>query len=597
MKLYYVRNLSSEVITLRDNYQVVLSLQPAGQADDREPVSILAMSRSDFQSYWAAGFLAVYADPAYTVAITRSSDLSEALSDGDIDERILSVGNARYVPQSTVNSTLPIAIFGSSLTRGENGLSAGQEWANVLATRLGVTVQNYGQNGATVDMILTNQAAQADKYGQIQIIEMGANDIPLLETGAKSVSTILAGYGAAVGRLSPVRPRFIVWGPLDRGASEGASTQRGKWTREIEARLEATYGPAFINVRKYMSERGLADAGITPTAQDTTDMAAGAIPQSLRFAGSIHMNAAGHAVQGKLFERALRDRAWFTIPATQYDTYDSIVTRGSLLLVEPGHPAYGWSGVPTGGTLLPNLAAESAKSILGSSVEVRPTWFKGAAQAASNSIFERSTKGGLHGIVSQTTGGMGATSVNASGKGAGVAIPADIIAYLKANPANSYYISLWSNITRISGETTAGLMPFLDYIGNKVDPSSAYLQYHASGLRRPLAVPPLIAAREPGTPDTLGPSIRTAGVTGFTGTMANVDAGYAAQWGVPDATTRNHLKTPSFVFYRYVLEDLTVSGRTYAAADAADFAAYTAAVTTSGGRYYGDTFTDPATLA
>ena len=539
-----------------------------------------------------------YTRPGIVSGVTKlTKSFFDNLLDG-IDEKVdLTTANATYVPQSTVDSTLPIAIFGSSLTRGENGLTAGQEWANVLATRLGVTVQNYGQNGATVDMILTNQAAQADKYDQVQIIEMGANDIPLLETGAKSVGTIMAGYGEAISRLTAVRPRFIVWGPLDRGASEGATTQRGKWTREIEARLAAAYGPSFINVRKYLSERGLADAGITPTAQDTTDMAAGAVPQSLRFPGSIHMNAAGHAVQGKLFERALRDWAWFDIPTAQYDTYDPMAIRGSLLLIEPGHPAYSWSGVPAGGTLLPNLAAESAKSILGSSVEVRPTWFKGAAQAASNSIFERSTKGGLHGIVSQTTGGMGAAAVNASGKGAGVAIPADIIAYLKANPTHSYYVSLWSNITRVSGETTAGLMPFLDYIGKKVDPSASYLQYHASGLRRPIAVPPLIAAREPGTPDTLGPSIRTAGVTGFTGTLADVDAGYAAQWGIPDTTTRNHLKTPSFVFYRYVLEDLTVSGRTYAAADAADFAAYTAAVTTSGGRYYGDTFTDPATLA
>jgi uncharacterized protein RhaS with RHS repeats len=122
MKLYYVRNLSNEVVTLKDNYQVVLSLQPAGQPDDREPVSILAISRSDFQSYWAAGFLAVYADPAYTVVITRSSDLSEALSDGDIDERILAVGNATYAPAFA--STTTIAYSGDNVASvTENGIT------------------------------------------------------------------------------------------------------------------------------------------------------------------------------------------------------------------------------------------------------------------------------------------------------------------------------------------------------------------------------------------------------------------------------------------------------------------------------------------
>lgn len=107
MKVYYVRNLTSETITLRDNYQVILSLQPAGQSDDREAVSMLAMSRQDFQSYWGAGFLAVYADPAYQVVISRpsSGELTDALSDGDIDERILTVGNATYATPAAVAGT------------------------------------------------------------------------------------------------------------------------------------------------------------------------------------------------------------------------------------------------------------------------------------------------------------------------------------------------------------------------------------------------------------------------------------------------------------------------------------------------------------
>jgi hypothetical protein len=53
---------------------------------------------------------------------------------------------------------------------------------------------------------------------------------------------------------------------------------------------------------------------------------------------------------------------------------------------------------------------------------------------------------------------------------------------------------------------------------------------------------------------------------------------------------------PSVVFYRTYLEDLTVSGRTYAEVDALDVALYTKHVLTTGGRYYGDTYTDPATI-
>ena len=53
---------------------------------------------------------------------------------------------------------------------------------------------------------------------------------------------------------------------------------------------------------------------------------------------------------------------------------------------------------------------------------------------------------------------------------------------------------------------------------------------------------------------------------------------------------------PSRAVYRMYIEDLTVSGRTYAQVDAIDYAQFTKDVLTVGGRYYGDTYTDPTTL-
>lgn len=55
-------------------------------------------------------------------------------------------------------------------------------------------------------------------------------------------------------------------------------------------------------------------------------------------------------------------------------------------------------------------------------------------------------------------------------------------------------------------------------------------------------------------------------------------------------------KAASRVLYRWYLEDLTVSGRTYAEVLAADYALYQQAFGV-GGRYYGDTLpTDPSTI-
>lgn len=52
----------------------------------------------------------------------------------------------------------------------------------------------------------------------------------------------------------------------------------------------------------------------------------------------------------------------------------------------------------------------------------------------------------------------------------------------------------------------------------------------------------------------------------------------------------------SFIFYRLYVEDLTVSGRSYVTIDAIDLALYQAAVLTSTGRYYSDTYSAPSTV-
>lgn len=49
------------------------------------------------------------------------------------------------------------------------------------------------------------------------------------------------------------------------------------------------------------------------------------------------------------------------------------------------------------------------------------------------------------------------------------------------------------------------------------------------------------------------------------------------------------------MIYRVYIEDLTVSGRTYAQVDSIDFALWQAAFA-AGGKFYGDTYTDPSTL-
>jgi len=78
---------------------------------------------------------------------------------------------------------------------------------------------------------------------------------------------------------------------------------------DIDVLFRKKYGTHFLGIRQYLLNYGLADAVITPTAQDNTDIANGEIPTSLRGSGDvIHLNDAGYAVvaqQVQLFGRNL----------------------------------------------------------------------------------------------------------------------------------------------------------------------------------------------------------------------------------------------------------------------------------------------------
>ncbi|RFA15820.1 hypothetical protein B7R22_05280 [Subtercola boreus] len=150
---------------------------------------------------------------------------------------------------------------------------------------------------------------------------MGINDEPLLtgNGGTRTVLDVQTWYRA---QISTFRDEWWNWGVLDRGASEAAGTVNGDYIRALEAWFVSTQGVRFIPVRRYLaSPQALADAalyqaGFTPTSQDNTDVAAGTVPQSLRFAGSVHLNPLGHQLMAAFIASWLR----------QYSRYASTFT-------------------------------------------------------------------------------------------------------------------------------------------------------------------------------------------------------------------------------------------------------------------------------
>ncbi|WP_162927798.1 SGNH/GDSL hydrolase family protein [Bacillus sp. Y1] len=63
----------------------------------------------------------------------------------------------------------------------------------------------------------------------------------------------------------------------------------------VNKTLAHAFGSHFLDVRRYILNYGLQDAGITPTTQDNTDIANGEIPTSFRTDG-IHFNQHGYTV-------------------------------------------------------------------------------------------------------------------------------------------------------------------------------------------------------------------------------------------------------------------------------------------------------------
>lgn len=99
--------------------------------------------------------------------------------------------------------------------------------------------------------------------------------------------------------------------------------------------------------------------------------------------------------------------------------------------------------------------------------------------------------------------------------------------------------------------------------------------------------------------DVLGLRRRNVATGGIVGTPPSALVGSAMQWGsfgVVPSSSSPVSRMPSHVVYRYYLEDLTISGRTYAQVDAIDQRLYAAKISTPGGAYFGDTPSAPGSF-
>lgn len=272
---------------------------------------------------------------------------------------------------------------------------------------------------------------------------------------------------------------------------------------------------------------------------------------------------------------------------------DTLESAGSLLLIDPTHPAGSWpAGVPANAGTVRNLLWKKAQALIAGSTEssLAATVFN-SGLTASTGLVERTGKGGLHGLISQA-------SAPVSGAGVALNLPDAIKSYILANPTHKYFVSVWRQVTR-AGVFTSGTAETFSGIHSVTAATSNYLTvFDVTNVRPSTTYGNFLGGRTLNR-NTAGASIINVGAGAFNGTVptvpGNLSAG-ASRWGRPTGGLSSAANHSSFVFYRFYLEDLTVSGRSYTELDALDYALFQKEVLTEGGRYYGDTFTSPTAL-
>ncbi|MGA6128847.1 MULTISPECIES: hypothetical protein [unclassified Microbacterium] len=275
---------------------------------------------------------------------------------------------------------------------------------------------------------------------------------------------------------------------------------------------------------------------------------------------------------------------------------------GALLLVEPGAP--GGLGFPTAGVVPPsnnyvkNIAlAQALAAIPGSDeLKVSPQLYYGSflADGATRGKIERTAKGGLHTLIrpadeSVTTG---LAELHSELRFTGAA--GGLVAFLEARKAtDSFFWTTWFIDTYIPSGASTSYDDMMYAISNTAASGNFLVRLRPNsnenadlGSKLPVNQVNVATYGSAGTNDQTGTSpIQNvhAMLTGPYGSLNSYNGG-GATYG----------KHRSRAYYLAYIEDLTISGRTYAQVEAINAAAHAAAFG-PGGRYAGDTWTNPAT--
>lgn len=278
------------------------------------------------------------------------------------------------------------------------------------------------------------------------------------------------------------------------------------------------------------------------------------------------------------------------------DDYILPPNGGALVLMDVNHSlgGLGTESVPADLARIPNIAWKQAAALYGSGDRDSLALLLDRTDG-TNFVLERTGKKGLHGYQSGDI---------AANVGAVLRLGPTSNAfqdYMYAHLSNKFYLSAWDRVTRVA-TASGGVFPAFEGVQNTNSSTGSFIAYLDSKSTTDGGQPAADNARRLGariTPgqNSLGNTFRNVAANGWTPgaglpTSAAQVRNQIALWGAVEAYT-SYLAgryAPSFILYRVYLEDLTVSGRTWAQVDAIDKAMFDAAFA-AGGKFFGDTFT------
>ncbi|WP_188043656.1 hypothetical protein [Changpingibacter yushuensis] len=280
-------------------------------------------------------------------------------------------------------------------------------------------------------------------------------------------------------------------------------------------------------------------------------------------------------------------------------------TQGALLLIDPTHPVLGaWeAGVPASGGTVPNLAWDHAAAVLGSGTEESLACAMDySGMSGSKGLIERTTRGGLHGIFSQTQNVAAGDTTHMS-----IRLPEPLRLWISTGAAkeHSTFVSVWGATTRVTNMNPGQFEAILELMEGNTTAGRALIRSNGAGYPNVNNTNHLGSSHYPAAVLPAGPFRKALGTGAAGGVFVSYGADSNSVFAVGNVGLNRYSggSTPvplghsgSRVLYRVYVEDLTVSGRTYAEVDALDQSLFASEVLTAGGRYYGDTYTNPSTL-